>query len=85
LSFGLAVMTAIFTFGHISGAHINPAVSTAFRALGRIDNRRFAGYVLAQLLGAVLAGLAIYAILGNRVDDAATVPVIGGWGSAARI
>jgi aquaporin NIP len=82
LSFGLAVMTAVFTFGHISGAHINPTVSSAFRALGRIDNRRLAGYVLAQLVGAALAGFAIYAILGDWVDDAATVPGIGGWDSA---
>ena len=82
LSFGLAVMTAIFTFGHISGAHINPAVSSAFRALRRIDNAKFAGYVCAQLCGAALAGLAIYAILGDRVAAAATVPGIGGWGSA---
>jgi MIP family channel proteins len=82
LSFGLAVMTAIFTFGHISGAHINPAASSAFRALGMIDNVRFMGYVCAQLIGATLAGLAIYAILGDDVDAAATVPGIGGWDSA---
>lgn len=82
LSFGLAVMTAIFTFGHISGAHINPAVSIAFRLLGRIDNVTLAGYIAAQLAGAVLAGFAIYAILGSDVDAAATVPNIGGWDSA---
>jgi MIP family channel proteins len=82
LCFGLIVMTAIFAFGHISGAHINPAMSLAFRLLGRIDNLRFAGYIAAQLAGAALAGLAIYAILGSDVDAAATVPNIGGWDSA---
>lgn len=82
LSFGLAVMTAIYTFGHISGAHINPAVSLAFRALGRIDNRRLAAYVAAQLAGAMLGGLAIYATLGDSVDAAATVPHIKGWDAA---
>lgn len=82
LCFGFAVMTAIFAFGHISGAHINPAVSFAFRLLGRIDNSRFAGYVIAQLAGGALAGLAIYAILGEEVDAAATVPTINGWDAA---
>lgn len=82
LSFGLVVMAAIFTFGHISGAHINPAVSAGFRLLGRIDNARFAGYVVAQLAGAVIAGLAILAILGDDTDAAATIPHIGGWDAA---
>jgi MIP family channel proteins len=82
LSFGLAVMAAIFTFGHISGAHINPAVSAGFRLLGRIGNVRFAGYVAAQLGGAALAGLAILAILGDDADAAATVPAINSWDAA---
>jgi MIP family channel proteins len=82
LSFGLVVMAAVFTFGHISGAHINPAISVAFRVLGRIDNVRLAGYIAAQLTGAVLASMAIYAILGDDVDSAATVPAIGGWDAA---
>lgn len=82
LSFGLAVTAAVFTFGHISGAHINPAVSAGFRALGRIGNARFAGYVAAQLAGALVAGLAVLAILGDDTDAAATVPAIGGWDGA---
>jgi MIP family channel proteins len=82
LCFGLAVMSAIFAFGHISGAHINPAVSVAFRLLGRIDNARLLGYIAAQLAGAAIAGLAIYAILGDSVDAAATVPTINGWDAA---
>lgn len=82
LSFGLIVMTAVFTFGHISGAHINPAISLAFRALRRIDDRKLIGYLVAQLTGAALAGLAIYAILGDPVDSAATVPSIHGWNAA---
>jgi aquaporin Z len=82
LSFGFAVATAVFTFGHVSGAHVNPAVSIAFRLLGRIDSVHLAAYIGAQLAGAVFAGLAIYAILGSDVDAAATVPNIGGWDSA---
>jgi len=82
LCFGLVVMAAIFAFGHISGAHINPAISVAFRLLGRIDNLKLVAYVAAQLVGAALGGLAIYAILGSDIDGAATVPTIGGWDSA---
>jgi len=82
LSFGLIVMAVIFALGHVSGAHINPAMSVAFRLLGRISTRRLVGYVIAQLIGASLAGLAILAILGNEVDAAATRPVINGAGAA---
>ncbi|MGH2608824.1 MAG: aquaporin, partial [Tepidiformaceae bacterium] len=45
MAFGLIVMTMIFALGHISGCHINPAVTIAMRALGRIDSRRATGYV----------------------------------------
>jgi MIP family channel proteins len=78
LSFGLIVMAMIFAFGHISGAHINPAVSVAFLATRKIDGRVFTGYVLAQLTGAVLAGFAIIAIVGSEGDAGATVPTING-------
>ena len=78
LSFGLIVMAMIFTFGHISGAHINPAVSVVFFVLRRIDAARLAGYVMAQLAGAALAGVAIIAIVGIEGHAGATVPEIGG-------
>ncbi len=82
MSFGLIVMVMIFSLGHISGCHINPAVTLAFRALGRIDSRRAAGYIAAQLLGAVVAGLAIVAIVGSEGDAGATTPHINGAGAA---
>jgi MIP family channel proteins len=82
MSFGLIVMAMIFTLGHISGCHINPAVTIAFRALGRISNARAAGFIAAQLAGAVLAGLAIVAIVGDDGDAGATVPRIGGTDAA---
>ncbi len=78
MAFGLIVMTMIFALGHISGCHINPAVTIAMRALGRIDSRRATGYVAAQLAGAVLAGLALGAIVGDAGDAGASVPRIGG-------
>ena len=78
LSFGLAVAAMIFALGHISGCHINPAVTIAFAAMGRTRWPRALGFIAAQLLGAFLAGLAIRGILGDSVQAAATVPRIGG-------
>jgi len=78
ISFGLIVMAMIFALGHLSGCHINPAVTIAMRALGRIENGRALGYIAAQLAGAVLAGLAIVAIAGDAGDAGATAPRIGG-------
>ncbi len=55
LTFGLVVLAMINTFGDVSGAHLNPAVTTAFAAAGRFSWRDWPGYVTAQLLGAVAA------------------------------
>lgn len=82
MAFGLIVMVMIFSLGHISGCHINPAVTIAFLALGRIAPAKAAGYVAVQLIGAVLAGLAIVAILGQTGDAGATTPHIGGTDAA---
>lgn len=78
LSFGLIVMAMIFALGHVSGCHINPAVTLAFLSLRRIGPGRAAGYIAAQLLGAVLAGLAIVAIVGDEGQAGASIPRIGG-------
>lgn len=78
LSFGLIVMAMIFALGHISGCHINPAVTIMFAVLRRVEPRRAAGYIAAQLLGAVLAGLAIIAIVGDEGQAGATLPRING-------
>ncbi len=78
LAFGLIVMAMIFALGHISGCHINPAVTITFAALRRITPATAAGYIIAQLAGAVLAGLAIIAIVGEAGDAGATAPRING-------
>ncbi len=78
LAFGFTVMAMIYALGHISGCHINPAVTIAFLALRRISPGRAAGYIAAQLTGAVLAGLAIVAIVSGEGDAGATLPRIGG-------
>lgn len=82
IAFGLIVMVMIFSIGHISGCHINPAITIAFRVLGRIETARAVGYIVCQVAGAVLAGLAIVAIVGNDGDAGATIPNIHGASAA---
>ena len=55
LTFGLIVLAMIYTFGDVSGAHLNPAVTTAFAASGRFAWSAVPGYIAAQLLGAITA------------------------------
>ena len=55
LTFALVVLALIYTFGDTSGAHFNPAVTTAFAMAGRFPWREVPGYVLAQLAGACAA------------------------------
>ncbi len=78
MSFGLIVMAMIYAIGHISGCHINPAITLAMLVARRIRLWRAAGFIAAQLAGAVLAGLAIVAIVGDAGDAGATVPRING-------
>jgi glycerol uptake facilitator protein len=70
ISFGVAVLVMIYAFGHISGTHINPAVSIALFATGRLPAADLLAYVVAQLLGAFLASTTIYALWGARAVDA---------------
>jgi len=60
LSFGLALAVAIYAFGHISGGHFNPAVSLSMAIQKRLSWVEFVGYVLAQLIGAIVASGAVY-------------------------
>lgn len=78
MSFGLIVMVMIYAVGHISGCHINPAITIAFFALRRIEAPKAVAYIVMQLAGAALAGFAIVAIVGDEGQAGATVPRIGG-------
>ncbi len=66
LAFGLTVLTGAYAFGHISGAHFNPAVSFGLWAGGRFPIRDLAPYVLAQVAGGVLAGIVLLQIAGGQ-------------------
>jgi MIP family channel proteins len=74
LSFGLVIMVMIYAFGHISGAHFNPAVSFAFALSRHFPWARVAGYWTAQAAGALLAAALIRASLGSDAHVGATLP-----------
>jgi aquaporin Z len=62
LAFGLTVVTMAFAIGHISGCHLNPAVSIGLWAGGRFPAGQLAPYIVAQVLGGVVAGGVLYVI-----------------------
>ena len=62
LAFGLTLLTMAYAIGHISGCHINPAVSFGLWAGGRFPGSELAPYVIAQVLGAILAAAVLYVI-----------------------
>jgi aquaporin Z len=66
LAFGLTVLTMAFAIGHISGCHLNPAVSFGLWAGGRFPLNQLVPYIVAQLLGAVLAGAILYIIASGK-------------------
>jgi aquaporin Z len=66
LAFGLTVLTMAYAIGHISGCHLNPAVSVGLLAGGRFSAGELLPYVGAQLAGAILAGAVLAVIAGGK-------------------
>jgi aquaporin Z len=66
LAFGLTVLTMAFAIGHISGCHLNPAVSIGLCAGGRFPLNKLAPYIVAQVLGAVVAGGVLFLIASGK-------------------
>jgi aquaporin Z len=62
LAFGLTVLTMAFAIGHISGCHLNPAVSIGLWAGGRFPASKLPAYIISQVLGAIAAGGVLYVI-----------------------
>jgi len=67
LAFGLTVVTMAYAIGHISGCHLNPAVSIGLCAGGRFPAKELAPYIVAQVLGAIAAGAILYTIASGAV------------------
>jgi len=68
LAFGLTVVTMAYAIGHISGCHLNPAVSVGLWAGGRFPARDLPGYVVAQVLGAIAGAGVLYLIASGKAD-----------------
>jgi aquaporin Z len=68
LAFGLTVLTMAFAIGHISGCHLNPAVSVGLWAGGRFPASQLLPYILAQVIGAIAAGGVLFLIASGKAD-----------------
>ncbi len=66
LAFGLTVLTMAFAIGHISGCHLNPAVSIGLWAGGRFQAKELLPYIVSQVLGAIVAGGILYVIASGK-------------------
>ena len=78
LVFGLVIMVMVYATGHLSGAHINPAVTLAFTLSRHFPGRDAAAYVAAQLIGATAGALLLLAVwLDQPAQLGATVPSVG--------
>src|SRR5438067_3910087 len=66
LAFGLTVLTMAFAVGHISGCHLNPAVTAGLVVAGRFPAREAPGYVVGQLAGAIAGAAALYFIASGK-------------------
>jgi len=77
LAFGLTVLTMAFAIGHISGCHLNPAVTLGLWAGGRVPARDILPYIIAQVIGAIAAAYILCAIASGNGSD----PVAGGLAS----
>src|SRR5918999_4888386 len=78
LVFGLIIMAMIYATGHLSGAHINPAVTVAFTLTRHFAVRDAVAYVAAQLIGAVAGALVLLAVWTDEPASlGATVPSVG--------
>ena len=71
LAFGLTVLTMAFAIGHISGCHLNPAVSVGLWAGGRFPASQLLPYIVSQVIGAVLAAVVLYLIASGKAGFSA--------------
>ena len=62
LAFGLTVLTMAYAIGHVSGCHLNPAVTVGLAAGGRFPKAEILPYIIAQVAGAILGALMLYVI-----------------------
>jgi aquaporin Z len=72
LAFGLTVLTIAYSLGHVSGAHLNPAVTIGFWASGRLEGNKILPYIASQVIGAIAGAGVLYIIVtgnGSAIGD----------------
>jgi len=69
LAFGTIVIATVYALGHVSGNHINPAVTVGLAATGKFPWRQVPAYIAAQVTGAIIGAVAIIAVLGKKASD----------------
>ncbi|WP_448698726.1 MIP/aquaporin family protein [Mucilaginibacter sp. AW1-3] len=74
ITWGLIVMSMIYSLGNVSGAHLNPAVSIAFTVSGRFAAKLLPGYIISQLIGAILASIVLKFLFPSNSLLGATLP-----------
>ena len=77
LGFGLGLLAVLVAFGHVSGGHFNPAVTLAAVVSGRTPAKVALGYVVAQVLGALVAVGMLWAVLMTLIDASTTAQALG--------
>lgn len=77
--FGAVVAALIYTLGHISGAHFNPAVTLAFWNSGFFPRYKVLSYIVAQCVGAIVASALLFLSLGKVANLGATLPLNDNW------
>jgi aquaporin Z len=80
LAFGLALLAMAYTIGHVSGCHINPAVTLSFWISRKITLVQALYYWVAQVVGAILGGLLLYIITSAGDNDKTGIFAANGWG-----
>jgi aquaporin Z len=85
LAFGLTVLTMAYAIGHISGCHLNPAVSIGLWAGGRFPASKLGPYIVAQVLGAIVAGGVLSVIASGKAGFAVSAGfAANGYGAHSR-
>src|SRR4051794_28206384 len=65
-AFGLTVLTMAYSIGHVSGCHLNPAVTVGLAAAGRFPSSQVIPYIVAQVIGAVIGAAVLYLIASGK-------------------
>jgi MIP family channel proteins len=71
---GVVIMVLIYSLGHVSGAHFNPAVTIAFSLFRHFQPRDIAPYIAAQCTGAILGAVLLWALFGDSIESGVTGP-----------